>query len=125
MAGERRIGVPNGGVRMLEGSTEVVLHRDGQLQVELITIRRGLAVPSHTHPNVESYEVPLAAGQDTYAVVMGKQFHGGGIVPLRRDEPHHAVTGADADLAFLSFQYWYDDVAPTFITDDWVGPQWR
>lgn len=115
--------------RMLENSTEFVIYREGQVQVELIFIREGVSVPSHSHPNVETYEVPIH-GEGAYAYVEGKLHKPNRpgdrtprFIPLAFGAAHRAVTGNG--LALISIQNWRQGVMPTFITDDWVGEPWK
>lgn len=119
---------PQNPLKMLKNSTELILYRDGQNQVELITLREGAVIPPHRHPNIDTYEVPTC-GRGSVATVDGRttdtekalRTH---IVPLPRNVLHSATIGAE-DAAFISVQRWKDGVTPTFITDDWVGPQWN
>jgi quercetin dioxygenase-like cupin family protein len=121
MRGEVPQRVPVDAVRMLVNSTEVVLHRDGQFQVELITLRKGCTVPPHVHPNIDTYEIALS-GSGTATV--GAHTHGGkSIVAIKAGVLHSAAIGS-TDTAFLSIQQWHG-VAPTFITDDWEGEAWQ
>lgn len=134
LRGGLQVKVPEDAVRMLENSTEVVLYRDAPYQVELITLRKGSRIPSHSHPNIDTYEVILSAGDQATAVV-GRRRHGGPrssprdrimkIVPIPNGVPHSAIPGAQQDIALLSIQYWHHGIAPTFITDDWVGGEWK
>lgn len=119
---------PDNAFRMLENSTEFVIYRDGQVQVELIFIREGTEVPPHRHPNVETYEIPIH-GEGARARVEGKlHSHKAGerrhpVIPLAFGAVHKATTGNG--LALISIQNWRGGVKPTFITDDWVGEVWR
>lgn len=133
LSGGLQVKVPVDAVRMLENSTEVVLYRDAPYQVELITLRKGSRIPSHSHPNIDTYEVILSAS-DAATAMVGKRKHGGPrsvprerimkIVPIRHGMPHSAVPG-DKDIALLSIQYWHNGIEPTFITDDWIGGEWK
>ncbi len=128
MRGEVALRVPADAVRMLVNSTEVVLYRDGQFQVELITLRKGCIVPPHTHPNIDTYEVVLSGGAAAVASV-GRHRHTSrqvvAIVPIPQGVVHSAAPGPDFDTAILSIQYWHNGVPPTFITDDWEGDAWQ
>jgi hypothetical protein len=134
LSGGLQVRVPVDAVRMLENSTEVVLYRDAPYQVELITLRRGSVIPAHSHPNIDTYEVILSAGDSATAVV-GRRKHGGPrkqarqrtmkIVPIPFGVPHSAKPGPDRDIALLSIQYWNNGIEPTFITDDWIGGDWK
>ena len=127
MRGEVPMKVPADAVRMLVNSTEVVLYRDGQFQVELITLRKGCTVPPHTHPNIDTYEVVLS-GDPAAVVSVGKRRHTSRLIstiaPVPSGVVHGAVMGPDFDMAFLSIQQWHGK-APTFITDDWEGEAWK
>lgn len=126
--GEVPMRVPTDAVRMLENSTEVVLYREGQFQVELITLRKGCVVPPHSHPNIDTYEVILSGGPDAVASA-GRHRHTSrqvaAIVPIPNGTIHSAAPGGLEDTAFLSIQLWLNGVTPSFITDDWVGAPWK
>ena len=47
-------------VHFVEGVTGLTIYRDGQYQVQLFTATPNTVIPSHTHPNVDSYEVALS-----------------------------------------------------------------
>lgn len=115
-------------LKMMENSTEFVLYRDGQIQVEFIFIRGGVAVPPHIHPNVDTYEVPWH-GDEAFAHVEGRLYPPNEpgdrtprFIPLAFGAMHSAWPGNG--LALLSIQAWLNGVPPTFITDDWVGESW-
>jgi quercetin dioxygenase-like cupin family protein len=126
MRGALPMKVPRDAVRMLVNSTEVVLYREAPFQVELITLRKSSVVPPHSHPNIDTYEL-LLSGSEQATVQVGRRCHGRAkavkIVSIHRGVVHSAQQGPDCDTAFLSFQYWHG-IAPTFITDDWLGGKW-
>ena len=111
------------------GSHEFIVFRDGQFQVEQVTLFPGYPVPPHCHPDVDSIECHLTGtgsaevgrfrlpAVPNYRVrhsvrrlrIPAGVFHSG---------EAHSVTVA------LSFQLWREGVAPGFITDNWQGPTW-
>ena len=120
--------VPMSAARMLEGSTEVVLYREGQLQIELITLKRGRHIPRHCHPNIDTYEIIIGGGDDASAIVGNRSHHKGHkdrIVLIEAGVYHEAWVDNNADTALLSVQYWHNNIPPSFITDDWIGGNWN
>lgn len=122
--------VPENSLKMLQNSTEFVIYRDGQIQVELIFIRPGVIVPPQVHPNVDTYEYPME-GVGAHAIVDGKVIppqhpdkRKSRFIPLARGVPHSAFPGVGPGLGLVSVQYWHENTPPTFITDDWLGAEW-
>jgi hypothetical protein len=123
---------------MGKNSTEIVLYRDGEFQVELFTIRAGAVVPPHRHPNVDTYEVFLHVGEGACARAAHKVSNSGvrWLPAIHPEDPKgrsffiahgalHMATNGNEDALVLSVQHWRNGVPPTFITDDWEGPPWE
>ena len=47
-------------IHFVEGVTGVTIYRSEPYQVQLFTATPNTVIPSHTHPNVDSYEVSLS-----------------------------------------------------------------
>ena len=123
--------VPDESVKTCEGSHEWVLFRAGQYQVEQVTLLPNIPVPPHAHPNIDTYETHLTGVGNAWI----EDVH----LPYSMDyESHHprarrllipAGTShwgmADTVVVALSFQHWHNAISPTFITDDWVGEEWK
>lgn len=123
---------PADAVLMVEGTTTVVLYREGCFQVELVALAPNLPIPEHVHPDVESYEVALAgeleffvdglqAGFIRASRADGRSRDLGKYVPVRADAPHGGRTGARG-AAFLSVQRWREGTAPGHVLLNWAGP---
>lgn len=120
--------IPAGASRMLNGSTEFVLYRDGPIQIELITLLRGSHIPRHCHPNIDTYEIIIGGGDFASALVGDRWHHKGHkdrIVLIEAGVYHEASVDMNVDTALLSVQYWRNSIPPTFITDDWIGGDWK
>ena len=62
----QRIYVPlENSVHFVEGVTGLTIYRHGEYQVQLFTTTPNTVIPSHVHPNVDSYEVALS-GMEFY-----------------------------------------------------------
>ena len=120
---------PSACVTRHAGSHEFIVFREGQFQVEQVTLFPGYPVPPHCHPDVDSIECHLTG--DGLAVIGGRG------LPLRpnyrvRDSvrrlpiPAGVVHAGEAHspAVALSFQKWREGVQPGFITDNWQGPDW-
>ncbi len=116
---------------MCAGSHEWVLFREGQYQVEQVTLLPWFQVPPHSHPNVDTYECHLTGSGQAwigethlpYALDYDKHPPRTRRLLIPAGVPHWGM--ADTVVVALSFQYWYKGVSPTFITDDWVGEKWE
>lgn len=122
--GSLPLAIPDNPLRQRAEVTEFVLYREGQFQVEMITVPPRITVAAHSHPNVDTYERFLC--QDHGFAWEGKRrftsqfLHENGhrlsgFIP--HGMPHGAFTGDGS--VFLSIQHWLNGIAPTFISDDW------
>lgn len=124
---------PTDAYREHEGSRQIVLFRRGKFQVEQVILLPGFQVQPHCHPNVETYEC--------HAFGAGKAWVGGRDLTYKPDTEHPIWARkllikageyhggmADEPTMAISFQQWFGDADPTFITDDWEqvdGGRWR
>lgn len=118
--------------------TGVVLHRDGQYQVEQFTVHpseAGVRFPEHRHPNVESVEF-FMSGEIAFAIAgrrvardedirargaNGEHALAGSLLLVRSRDWHGGDVGAMGGT-FLSLQRWRAGVAPSSVVLDWIGP---
>ena len=121
-------------IHFVEGVTGVTIYRSEPYQVQLFTATPNTIIPSHTHPNVDSYEVALS-GMEFYLddkVVLPRWYaniKGNGtnlpdshykVVRVLPESPHSAIAG-DKGGAFMSVQRWLNGVEPTSVGNDWDG----
>lgn len=97
----------------------VVLYRQKPFQVELFNMEPNSKIPTHTHPNVDSFEVYIAGDINFFCDglwyspqtiwenirILPTTLHGGEFGPR----------GA----CFLSIQKWLNGIEPKFVGDDW------
>ena len=122
--------VPADPVRRHKGSLHVILFRRGSYQVEQVTLFPGHPVPSHRHPDVDTFEHILTGS--------GVAHVGGRMIPqlppvecrrpelsryLIRSRDWHSGEATEITVA-ISVQRWLHGVNPTFITDNWEGEPW-
>jgi hypothetical protein len=122
------------GFSFIGNGAACVIHRQGQFQSQLFFAEPMIDLPIHTHPNVNSYE--LHVGGDINFLVEGEssipidhlmderdgisRFWSQGIhVPAGCR--HHLKVGQEGGV-FISVQHWLNDVEPTSVDNDWVGP---
>ena len=135
LSGGLEIYVPHSNfVHFVEGVTGLTVYRSGQFQVQLFTATPNTIIPSHTHPNVDSYEVALS-GMEFYLndkVVLPRWYANikapDSNLPMSHYEvvrvlpecPHSAIAGKDGG-SFMSVQQWLNGVEPTSVGNDWDG----
>lgn len=105
----------------------VVLDRRGQFQTELFIVPGGIdLIEFHTHPNVDSFELPVAGNFDF--ISGGKHNPYENVVSalkekaslrVRETDVHGAIWNPEGG-AFLSFQHWLNGVPPTSVTVDFA-----
>lgn len=124
----------DGAVAVVEGVSGVVLWRDGTFQVQMFVCAPNTNVPTHTHPDVDSYEAHLTGGIDFYidgkltipqkaASKAGKNGASrcyGWTARVRPYTPHSAKVGENGG-AFLSIQHWLNGIKPTSVGENWDG----
>ena len=124
--------IPENPVKRSEGSHEFILFRDGQFQVEQVTLYENYPVPPHCHPNVDTFETHLCGSGIAWIMDKTlpydctfdpkKRYHLRQL-RIKPGELHGGV--ADTTVVAFSCQHWLNDIPPTFITDDWVGDEWK
>jgi hypothetical protein len=102
--------------------------REGQFQVELVSARAGLLIHPHTHPHMDSIEVPLmgvvrlsVGDKDTFAGWSDEayaRFVQGKGIRVGACEWHGGKVGTTSAV-FLSIQHWNRD--PRSALEDWHG----
>lgn len=120
--------------------TSLILFRKSPFQAELFTAWPSAVgpgyFPEHTHPNVDSIEVPISGaanftlrGQPIAKELFTKRVSSTGAlwiagsrIRVRPSVRHGANLGAQGG-AFLSLQHWLNDVQPTSVGLDWKGPE--
>lgn len=102
--------------------TGIVLHRQEQFQTQLFLAQPGLVIPSHTHPNVDSFEVALYGMTFTHSgVTIPKELiESGDAIYVDHDDEHGGFP-SDNGGAFLSVQQWLNDTPPSSVGNDWKG----
>tara|TARA_R100000742_G_C4201980_1_gene30818 strand:+ start:48 stop:572 length:525 start_codon:yes stop_codon:yes gene_type:complete len=121
-------------IHFVEGVTGLTIYRHKQYQVQLFTTTPNTIIPSHTHPNVDSYEVALS-GMEFYLndkVVLPRWYANVPapnndlsmshyqVVRVLPDCPHSAKAGKSGG-SFMSVQHWLNGVKPTSVGNDWNG----
>lgn len=124
--------IPKYGITNFGHVLSIVLHRQNNLQVELVTFLDAYwDVPTHRHPNVDSIELPIAG--DGYAFVEDKPVFTleekaawlndklpAKFTYISHEMWHNGRTITASSL--LSFQLWLNGVTPkNSIGLDWQG----
>lgn len=116
----------------------IVIHRDPPYQVEFFSSAGSggeASFPEHRHPNVDSIEFYLV-GQIYFSIagqiVAPEELRNAvdedgvhkltGVLQRVRPKDWHGAKLGPMGGAFLSIQRWKDDVTPTSVTRDWLGP---
>jgi quercetin dioxygenase-like cupin family protein len=97
----------------------VVLYRQKPYQVELFNLEPYSEIPTHTHPNVDSFEVFI--GGNIKFICDGlwyKPKNIGDSIRILPTTPHGAKFGPSGGC-FLSIQKWLNNIEPNFVGDDW------
>lgn len=115
------------GMSMYGNVLGIVLDRQDQFQLELFIVPKGLElIEFHVHPNVDSVELPLC-GDFTFTT-LGVPYKSEPLPEALKDKlpawvgsnDLHGATWAGTGGAFLSFQYWKNQVKPTSVTQDYL-----
>lgn len=106
--------------------TETLLYSDGQFQVEMLSVTPNTILTTHSHPDVDSYEV-YVSGDLTFEVddksyVPTESYSDYVRVP---DGCTHGGKTGERGGVFLSVQLWKNGVKPTFISENWNGETCR
>jgi hypothetical protein len=114
----------------IEGLTALTIHRSGPFQVQLVIVSPNIVIPTHTHPDVDSFEVFLRGMvfhlNGEVLVNEAQRDERTGVMPaaaftsirVRPSDPHGGHAGPSGG-AFLSIQQWSRE--PTSVGDSWVG----
>lgn len=99
-----------------------VVHRQGNLQTELVMIDPGTVIPLHAHPNADSVDLLVRGNVSSFEVSGQKlaRFVLGMGLRIPAGEPHGGSAQADdIGVWFLSCQRWR--IPPNHIALDWEG----
>lgn len=122
-------------IRYIEGVTSVCLYRCAPFQVEMFIAPPHCIVPEHTHPNVDSIEVPVGggihfslhgkyvAGEDAVKEdggPLGTLLNRGKWTRVRPDSVHGGWADENGGV-FLSVQHWLNGVKPHSVALDYSG----
>lgn len=96
--------------------TAIVVFRDPPFQAQLVILKPNGVLPSHRHPNVDSYELPVAG--DGHLEINGRERR----LPIRiRPQDFHGGRAGPEGFMFLSVQRWENGIPPTDVGTDWIG----
>lgn len=99
-----------------ENVTAIVVFREGPFQAQLVMVKPNGVLPSHRHPNVDSYELPV--GGDGHLDINGKVKR----LPVRiRPTDWHGGKAGATGFMFLSVQQWLNGKLPGDVGQDWQG----
>lgn len=105
------------------GAIEVILFRESCWQIEIIAGMPGGSAPRHKHMHVDSCELGIGGwvlaeiGQhEVTRKVRGELT--ANLIGVPAGQWHGGAAGPDG-VMWISFQRWHD-MAPTWITDDWI-----
>lgn len=123
--------IPRNAITHFGDMISFVLYRQGQYQVELfISPSFPSSFKEHRHPNVDTYEFPLAGHNmlcmNGTAVYSEEQVEAwladstikSQLVPIPHDAWHSG--GGNTYYAFLSIQEWLNGVEPSSVGLDWL-----
>ena len=98
----------------------VVLYRQKPYQVELFNVKPNSEIPSHKHPNVDSFEVYI--GGDISFMCDNHWLDNMSIGQSIRVTPStiHGGKFGERGGCFLSIQKWLNNKDPIFVGDDWT-----
>ena len=116
------------------GQTKVLWHRHPPYQIQLFIAPPNCIIPTHTHPNVDSYEV-FVGGQMQFSLQnewitvpaeeqtttpAGLNTLRGQTIRVRPYDMHGGVAGPEGSV-FFSVQHWINGVEPHCVSADYVG----
>jgi len=124
---------PQNSVYIVEGVKGVVLYRENNKQVQLFIVEPNSVIPSHHHPDVDSYEMLLCGMEFNinnkivlplrFSRLTDKNNHPLGaryLLRVKPNDPHGGKSGPNGG-AFLSIQCWLNGKIPTSVGENWVG----
>lgn len=112
----------------------VTLYRDGEWQVQLLSIKPNSIIIEHRHPNVDTYEVYFSGQHvlgmnskvlytlEDLAKLQDPQLptpFGFGVATRIAPPDWHWVKFGEQGGSFLSIQKWLNGVKPTSVGHDW------
>lgn len=123
---------PKNNLLFTDAVTSIVLHREGQFQVEMIVARPNTEIPEHTHDDVESFEVGFSGDLEFFvkgiqtnffrsAAPNGTSRDLGRFMPVPQGMIHGGRSGPNGAV-FLSVQRWREGLVPTHVGINWTGP---
>lgn len=119
-------------MHFVEGVTGITIFRHNEFQVQMFVVEPNVVINSHTHPNVDSYEVFLKGMTFTLneeEVVNFKDVEPddkglsnviNSTIRVLPDNLHGGTASPDGGC-FLSVQRWLNGVEPTSVGNDWIG----
>lgn len=123
-----KIRPPMDAVNIYPDVNTVTLYRKGQYQVQMIVCEPNTVIREHSHPNSDSYEVPVFGEADT--ILEGYAMNTRGLrkpAAVTANRRHSATVGPRGGI-FLSIQKWADGVTPKCVgldsSDSSTGQDW-
>lgn len=123
-------------VWQVEDVTSVLMHREGQFQVQMFIMPPHTIIPEHTHPNVDSIEVyvggqlhfshkgELIISEDECIEDPECEFHlpkkRGTLIRVCPNDVHGGYSGENGGV-FFSIQHWLNNVKPHCVAADYIG----
>lgn len=109
-------------MKAMKGWTEVILLRDENCQVALVTVQPNITVPRHRHLRVDSVDLAIAGHASRFEIDghWGPRAMRGPLAANLVAVPAgvaHGGTAAAEGATFLTFQFW--DGEPGYASDDW------
>ena len=107
-----------------DDATAICVFRHGRFQVELYLVHPDMAVPSHSHPGMDSVIVRLGAGNTGKKHELGVSNIWGAMAPvLRAGEVHggRPLGFSSKGYAMLTFQHWPEGVDVSSAAVLWKG----
>jgi hypothetical protein len=107
-----------------DDATAICVFRQGRFQVELYLVHPDVAVPSHSHPGMDSVIIRLGAGNTGKRHELGVSNIWGAMAPvLRAGEIHggRPLGFSSKGYAMLTFQHWPEGTEVTSAAVLWRG----
>lgn len=112
--------IPEDGINIVSKLFGLTLFKKYPFQVQLWIGQAGERSPTHTHPDVDAYEVYLTGKiAFTKKGIPMPNLKFGQFVRINSDDSHEAIM--EGDGCFLSIQYWKNNVPATSIEKNWCG----
>jgi hypothetical protein len=107
-----------------DDATAICVFRHGRFQVELYLVHPEVAVPSHSHPGMDSLIIRLGAGNTGKKHELGVSSIWGAMAPvLRAGEVHggRPLGFSSKGYAMLTFQHWPEGIEVSSAAVLWKG----